>query len=328
MKLIGKFAGFLFWTSVAVLGALSFLRFVPVSEGQYAWRLNLLEQFRHLLALVQLLLILPFLLVHPNSRLKLIKLAVLLLFFLPNLLVLGPYYWPQDRAPSGETIKVLYFNVWGKNEQVGKVAELIRNQSPDVLVLSEYNQYWKSQLEQTGALKAYSSQVVFKYGNDAIYSKFPLKDVNYDFFRDDFFNMTTYATAFVSGKSVSLIVTHPKPPLKEKWWSRQQEIFEKISARREALSYPLILIGDLNSVSWAPGVQRLMHTLGLKDSQLGFGVQPSWGPLKSSWKPVRSPVKLIPIDHVFVSSEITVINRKLGPNIGSDHLPVIVELGL
>jgi hypothetical protein len=34
----------------------------------------------------------------------------------------------------------------------------------------------------------------------------------------------------------------------------------------------------------------------------------------------------VPIDHIFVSSSWRVIDRRLGPMVGSDHLPVLVDL--
>jgi endonuclease/exonuclease/phosphatase (EEP) superfamily protein YafD len=60
--------------------------------------------------------------------------------------------------------------------------------------------------------------------------------------------------------------------------------------------------------------------MNLRDSQLGFGVQPSF--------PTFSWAIRIPIDHCLVSPEVVVLDRKLAPSVGSDHFPVMVELAL
>jgi len=34
----------------------------------------------------------------------------------------------------------------------------------------------------------------------------------------------------------------------------------------------------------------------------------------------------VPIDHCLVSSELAVVNHEVGPDLGSDHFPVLVTL--
>ena len=52
----------------------------------------------------------------------------------------------------------------------------------------------------------------------------------------------------------------------------------------------------------------------------GFGVQPSW--------PTKPLILRIPIDHILVSKNIVTARRWIGPETGSDHLPVFADLVL
>jgi endonuclease/exonuclease/phosphatase (EEP) superfamily protein YafD len=79
-----------------------------------------------------------------------------------------------------------------------------------------------------------------------------------------------------------------------------------------------LVMGDLNTTSWSPHFRDLLAATGLVDSRRGRGMQPTWTAF-------RGLVRL-PLDHVLVSPDITVTARRVGPPIGSDHLPVIVEL--
>jgi len=58
----------------------------------------------------------------------------------------------------------------------------------------------------------------------------------------------------------------------------------------------------------------------LKDSEVGFGFQPTW------FAPTGLP--FIPIDHLLTSRNVCVLERKIGPAIGSDHLPVFARIGV
>jgi endonuclease/exonuclease/phosphatase (EEP) superfamily protein YafD len=82
----------------------------------------------------------------------------------------------------------------------------------------------------------------------------------------------------------------------------------------------LILAGDFNVTGWSYWFQNMRDTMKLRDTRQGFGIQPSW--------PVQLPILLIPIDHVLVSEQFIVLNRRTGKNVGSDHYPVYVELAV
>ena len=79
-----------------------------------------------------------------------------------------------------------------------------------------------------------------------------------------------------------------------------------------------MLVGDLNCTSWTPAFAELERISGLRDSRKGFGVQPTW--------PSNLPGLRIPIDHFLVSPSLAVRNRFVGPAVGSDHFPVVIEL--
>jgi len=81
---------------------------------------------------------------------------------------------------------------------------------------------------------------------------------------------------------------------------------------------PLVLAGDLNTTPFSGVFTRFVRDSGLRDSNLGFGISPTWMR--------KTPWFAIPLDHVLVSDDLLVYDRRLGPACGSDHNPVIVEL--
>lgn len=115
-----------------------------------------------------------------------------------------------------------------------------------------------------------------------------------------------------------LLTVHPIPPLSG--FSIRNQQLKVVAEERAKWGKSLIVMGDLNLSQWSYYFQELLNKTNLKDTQMGQGVQLSW-PAYSQW------IK-IPIDHVLISEDWHVLNRRLGPNVGSDHLPVIVDLSI
>jgi endonuclease/exonuclease/phosphatase (EEP) superfamily protein YafD len=80
----------------------------------------------------------------------------------------------------------------------------------------------------------------------------------------------------------------------------------------------VILFGDLNVTPWSPYFADLLKHGGLKDTSQGRGLFGSW----PSWLPGLR----IPLDHCLTSPAILVADKRLGPKVGSDHLPMMIDL--
>jgi endonuclease/exonuclease/phosphatase (EEP) superfamily protein YafD len=80
---------------------------------------------------------------------------------------------------------------------------------------------------------------------------------------------------------------------------------------------PLLIAGDLNTTSWSPAWKRLTEPAGLADTRQGHGPQSTW--------PGFSKLFYVPLDHVLVR-DLGVTGRRVLPDIGSDHRPVVVDL--
>jgi endonuclease/exonuclease/phosphatase (EEP) superfamily protein YafD len=83
---------------------------------------------------------------------------------------------------------------------------------------------------------------------------------------------------------------------------------------------PIVLLGDLNTTPWSPIYRQFIEDSGLRDARDGFGLLSSW--------PTGNPPLLIPIDHALVSQQIVVHNLYLGPDVGSDHYPLILDFSV
>ncbi len=79
-------------------------------------------------------------------------------------------------------------------------------------------------------------------------------------------------------------------------------------------------LGDLNNTPWGSAFRKMVEGTGLRDSGLGMGLQRSW--------PVGFWPLALPIDHFLVSERVRVLDRWMGPDVGFDHYPLVVDVHL
>lgn len=236
--------------------------------------------------------------------------------------LLGPFF-ASDAAtgPGGVTLRVMTLNVWARNHQYERVLNLIREASPDVVVLEEIPEDWARELTALKAGWPYSEVVVARLPvhGIALLSKYPLDDVRVERLVGDV--PAVVAHVDVAGQPLTLVGVHLARPMSRGGVTAQLRGLHATQKLLEGSPGVRVVLGDFNSASWAPAVADFLKQADLRDSRLGRGVRPSW-------PSVLPPPLRIPIDHVFVSPQIGVERFATGPFVGSDHLPVLVDLRL
>lgn len=216
------------------------------------------------------------------------------------------------------TLKILHANVFTQNRQCQKMIQLIHLENPDFIVTQEVNQRWISQLKVLESTYPFFKKL--QRGDNfglALYSKIPFESV-VELTQSEFGIPTIAVTLEINKKLIQIIATHPLPPISEGYFNSRNRQLEFIADYCHNRKNRTILVGDLNTSIWSKYYDDLEKRSGLINTRKGFGILPSW---PANFIPLR-----IPIDHCLVSKDIKVIKTKIGPNINSDHLPLIIEL--
>ncbi|WP_303674310.1 endonuclease/exonuclease/phosphatase family protein [Vampirovibrio chlorellavorus] len=268
-----------------------------------------------------------------------VSLIVLGTFLGINLSAVLPYYLRQPRPDlsqtSGRPLKLMHINVFGNvNSNTEAVIKTIQTEQPDMIDFVEYTERWLQQLERSSTLKQYPYRLSGR-GNMALYSKRPLINARLVYAgRQTVANQANIiAKIWLNGQPVTILVAHPASPIRPSHLTWLQESFGTWIKERPRLGKNLVVVGDLNTTPWSVEFKTLIEKTGLRDSQLDFGIQPSWPMLlpligiraESNW---LTQLMQIPIDHVLVSERLVVTDRHTGPFVGSDHLPVVVTLAV
>ncbi|GAB4517134.1 MAG: hypothetical protein Tsb0019_16780 [Roseibium sp.] len=123
-----------------------------------------------------------------------------------------------------------------------------------------------------------------------------------------------------------LTVIHPDSPRSLDRWLNKRRYFDEvdriIGARKAENGGNILAIGDWNSAPWSARFQETLERNGLKTAY-----PDGWPQTTRFFFSYRLHWILgAPVDQFAVSSDLKVADVRLGPDIGSDHLPLIVEL--
>jgi len=236
---------------------------------------------------------------------------------LVNASCIAPLYLPQRHNPvTGSVCRAVSANVHTSNRDVGRFLEFIGSESPDFILAMEVDGRWQRALEDLDGDYPYS---VIRPRPDnfgiALFSRRPIISHRVESL-DDSGVPTIIAAIDFDGRPLNLVGTHPLPPIGSQGSELRDQHLHALGALVSRLSRPVIVLGDLNTTSWSPCFRELVQRGGLRDSRQGFGVQPTW--------PNEPWVLRIPIDHALISEDLIVTQRYVGPDIGSDHLPIVI----
>ena len=246
----------------------------------------------------------------------------------PGASPLSAYAAPGAEAPA-RPLKILYANVLTSNTDPAPLLALIAAERPDLVALLEVNARWDREL--TPVLAAEYPHRFARTREDnfglAVYSRDQPAGGRVEFFADVETPSFDFMLPHPDG-DIRVLLTHPLPPgdasgtrLRDfhlgdlvNWHRHVSELTPP-----DAPPIPILILGDLNATPWCPPLRRLLAATGLRTAASDHGqIAPTW--------PVPIPWLRIPIDHALLNSRLASTAYRVGPDIGSDHFPLILEV--
>lgn len=306
--------------------------------GGFGWPLELFAHFRPQWAALALVALLVSLALRHGP---LILVNVVLLA--ANVVPLFPHLMSYVRAPAtaeatGRSLRVLSLNLHANGTQLDHFGALLDKERPDVVILTEMHETFGARMAPL--LEGYPHKLVGRGGPGRfheinVYSRWPLGSVQTT--RVSALQLPVISVGLCPpdgerGACLQVVALHAMAPLGQGATLRAQQLDAAARAVAGHLG-PALMIGDLNMTPWSPTFQRLLDSTRLKDASLARGLAPTWAP--RSWSErVRgftedlAPLFGLSIDHALVTPDIAVRDSRIGPMVGSDHWPIIVDLQL
>lgn len=228
-----------------------------------------------------------------------------------------PWLTASAPAPTGEPQVQLFAvasaNVHLDSRNTQGLATWLAQEKPDVVVLLEVSPAYAQGLR---TLRDYPSQHIVAQDSPfgiAVLSRHPLQQI--EVIEDAQGIAHIEAQLQWHGQPIGIIALHPMPPLSPQYHNVRNAKLAALAKQAAASTIPTILAGDLNATPWSSAFSGLAQ-LGLRRAS----------GLAATWPAVLQGVLGLPIDHVLVTQHWAVVARQVGPELGSDHLPVLVRL--
>ena len=250
--------------------------------------------------------------------------------FIPYITIVKPIHVDSPK------IRAVSINLNFSNSSHERATLFITKSQPQLLILEELSEGWEDGLRKT--LTKFPYFVRLRYVN-----AYPIEEVGLKPFRTTakkhkmslglfsklpFENsklgqFETYPIPYVmgqfkfNGKPFTLFGAHLVAPISGTLSKVRNKEIAILAGQIQTINQPTVLLGDLNITPWSPFFKDLIQKTGLKETRKVLGIYPTW---PAGYAPMQ-----IPIDHGLASDGIIVHSFRLGPDIGSDHFPLILD---
>ena len=250
-------------------------------------------------------------------------------------ITLGLNLWlmarPEWQAPSGKPVagfhvRVISFNVLTSNHNHAGVLQWLQEAEADIIFLMEVDRVWAKALQPL--LGTHPHHLILPKSDNfglALFSRLPLaglRKLDSDVLgtrpdSDPDLGMDSVEARLKMGVRELLIVgTHPVPPMGKEYAAARDRQLQGLSHHMAQAGLPVLVVGDLNATPWSHGFRQLAAKTPLL-------------PAPGAWKPTWRTGSLfaIPIDHALCTPPLLFQSRTIGPDLGSDHRPQVMDLG-
>lgn len=250
-----------------------------------------------------------------------------------NAIEVFPYYPPFANVTSPDSVaeshplrlRVITLNLLGQdNTSYDEVLAFLEKENADIIYFCEYKKKWNAYLEKW--LNDYPYQVPRFSFDGMLISRYPVRNWQPMQFTQHPYGIIGTIEVVAEGTPITVIGCHAPSYFMmgdHAYRDRNALLTKGMPTLAANTPGPLVLVGDLNADLWSPWFQEFRSRSQLRDARVGFGVNPS------DWQWPEPPLHRIlgrPIDHCLVSEDVAVLDFRLSPPIGSDHLALIVDL--
>jgi endonuclease/exonuclease/phosphatase (EEP) superfamily protein YafD len=278
--------------------------------GRFSWVLDNLASFRPQLTVALAVLLLLLVLGRWPKTAAIVGLVTLI-----NIATLVPVFIPRGSTSVEAEFRILSFNLLSDNKNFDDVIEFIRSTEADLVVLHEASRPWEEAI--AGADLAY--EMTMTRPSEGIFGSLVMTPKGARVASFGFRLADPRAVEIRFPEGLAVLAVHPLSPSNARRARLRDQQLAYAAEWVNGQTGPVVVVGDFNAGPFSYPYRRLRAETGLSDSIRGYGFENSF--------PARAwPILRVSIDHLLYSEGVHVVDRTLGPPLGSDHFPLVVDL--
>jgi endonuclease/exonuclease/phosphatase (EEP) superfamily protein YafD len=246
--------------------------------------------------------------------------AICALLTIFHVLVIGLQFVPAAKTASlkAPTMKFLLATMSSSNYKSEPLARVLQEEDPDFITLLKIDIKWVNQLASLQRYYPYTYKFPLEGGAGmATFSKVPFSSSKVEFLGG---NETPTLTNIISGKTggITIISTQTTKPFSQEAYNERNSQLRKLVENVKETPYGTIIVGNLYTSTFAPAYKSIFEDFPFVNARQGFGIIPTW--------PMPFIPIAVPVDHVLVSPDFTVVDIHTTSSIESEHSPIVVKI--
>jgi len=238
------------------------------------------------------------------------------------LAVTVPAAVPRAAGAGDATVRVAVANAEVGNGPSPEAIEWLVSTEADLVAIVECSEAWRAEVERAGWPHAIAGTDEVTPGGIGLFSRFPLAEATVLVPPEGAFRRADAIVETPEGP-VRVLAVHPVPPIRSGWAAMRNDELAALAATVRDSAVPVLVVGDLNETPFGRAYRELVATGGLVSARRVSGLAPTWPTRAFGF---RVPAWAgIPIDHALATGEFTPTACLVGPDLGSDHRPLVAE---
>jgi endonuclease/exonuclease/phosphatase (EEP) superfamily protein YafD len=224
---------------------------------------------------------------------------------------------PSPTSQPSATLRIFHANILRSNTELTSLITMIRAHRPDIVSLQETSDI--SALELKLALPEYHFHCKTLDSPFGLCAGFlsPPHSIRIFYAIPDTNIPTIQASIRHHRHLINLFFVHPPPPMNTRMFNQRTTYYNRLQEIAKPLKH-LIIVGDMNISQWSPLYQSFARSLDLHNTLSGWA---------TTWS-ATSIVPLFQLDHILIPASMSVQQATVLEEIGSDHYPIMSDIGL